>query len=409
MNFKSLQIWEWQQYDEVALDFHPRLTILTGANGSGKTTILNLLARHSGWNSQSLATPTRDSLSKIVTWFTTFFKSEEEHRKIIGMIEYTNDQKADLAVPRQNAAQYSVDIQNQQRVESFFIPSHRPVFRYEALTSIPTQVTNTRQAFDKVAGSHRNRYYGGNTQSSSFFMKEILTAWGIFGLGNDIVEANQVWLKHYQGFEQTLQTALPQELGFKKLMVRNSEVVLECESGDFIIDGASGGISAIIDMVWQIYMYSTDQKDGFTVLIDEIENHLHPTMQRRLLPNLLEIFPSVCFVVSTHSPLIVGSVKDSNVYVLRHNSNHKVFSEKLDLVNKAKTASQILDEVLGVSFTMPIWAEETLRSVVEKYSEKNLAEKGVLNDMRNDLKTVGLDSLIPEATVRLIEKDDKNQ
>ncbi|MBP7722945.1 MAG: AAA family ATPase, partial [Alphaproteobacteria bacterium] len=42
--------------------------------------------------------------------------------------------------------------------------------------------------------------------------------------------------------------------------------------------------------------------------IDEVENHLHPSMQRQVLGDFLEAFPNVCFIVSTHSPLIVGSV-----------------------------------------------------------------------------------------------------
>lgn len=36
MNFKFMEISEWQQFDNVAIEFHDRLTVLTGANGSGK-------------------------------------------------------------------------------------------------------------------------------------------------------------------------------------------------------------------------------------------------------------------------------------------------------------------------------------------------------------------------------------
>jgi len=215
-------------------------------------------------------------------------------------------------------------------------------------------------------------------------------------------------LEYYVGFENILKIVLPKEIGFSKFIIKKAEVVLECESGNFIIDAASGGISAIIDMAWQVYMYSTDKNPNFTVIIDEIENHLHPTMQRRILPSLIEAFPDVSFIVSTHSPLIVGSVKDSEVYVLKFNDNKKVISQKLDLVNKAKTASEILDEVLGVSFTMPIWAEDSLNQIVNKYIKTNINEESFI-EMRKDLSSIGMEKFMPQAISSLLkEKNDQN-
>lgn len=202
---------------------------------------------------------------------------------------------------------------------------------------------------------------------------------------------------------------LPKELGFRKFFIRNFEVVLQCESGDFVIDAASGGVSALIDMAWQVYMRSTfDKGQEITVLIDEVENHLHPTMQRRILSDFVRAFPNVTFIVSTHSPLIVASVRESNVYALRHNKEKKVISQKLDFVNEAKTASEILDEVLGVSFTMPVWAEDELKNIVDKYSQQNV-DREMIKNMKNDLSEIGLSRLIPEAVVNLLEHNEKNQ
>ena len=47
------------------------------------------------------------------------------------------------------------------------------------------------------------------------------------------------------------------------------------------------------------------------VLIDELDLHLHPKWQRRVVGDLLKAFPMVQFVATTHSPFIIQSLPDS--------------------------------------------------------------------------------------------------
>jgi predicted ATP-binding protein involved in virulence len=175
-----------------------------------------------------------------------------------------------------------------------------------------------------------------------------------------------------------------------------------------MLDAVSGGVSAIIDLAWQIFNYTKDSTERVTVLIDEIENHLHANMQRAILPDLIQTFPNIQFIVSTHSPLIIGSVKDSNVYAFRYDDERKIYNQKLDLVNKAKSASEILDEVLGVSFTMPIWVEKSLNEITEKYTSSKIT-KDSFKEMRIELEKIGLEKLMPIALEKLIDtENDKN-
>ena len=254
---------------------------------------------------------------------------------------------------------------------------------------------------------------GGNNQSTSFFMKNTLIGWAIQGYGiknngKEIMPRDEEQVGYFEGFKTVLSKILPRTLGFEDFEIREREIVFVCNGGkdEFVFEQASGGISALIDIAWQIYMYSTKENSEFTVIIDEVENHLHPIMQRQILPDLLKAFPSASFIVSTHSPLVVGSVKDSNTYVFRYDENNKIISQKLDLLNKAKTATEILDEVLGVSFTMPIWAEESLNEIISKYSKTNMTSQEFSN-MRNELKEAGLEKLVPEAIYNLIEKENE--
>ena len=55
-SFQKLQLTDWRQFEHVEIDFSKQTTILTGSNGCGKTTILNVLSHHFGWNVNFVST-----------------------------------------------------------------------------------------------------------------------------------------------------------------------------------------------------------------------------------------------------------------------------------------------------------------------------------------------------------------
>ncbi len=409
INFKKLTITEWKQFEKIDIDFHPQLTVLTGANGSGKTTILNLLSRHFGWDHRELATPAQETKTGIFKYFTRWFKSEIKSNDLkIGELLYSDNKKSDLTIPDGNTAQYAVSIPQQQGIEGISIPSHRPTYFYRHVPHISTTKRSKREAYDLAFGSSRNYYFSGGGQTSNFYLKETLMSWAIGGEGNKHVVPDNELKKHFDDFQIVLKKVLPPSIGFTEISIRNYEIVLITDSGDFMLDSVSGGVSAIIDLAWQIFTYRNSESELLTVLIDEVENHLHPEMQRSILPNLISAFPNIQFIVSTHSPLIVGSVKNSNVYAFRHKKIEntktvKVYNEKLDLINKAKTATEILNEVLGVPFTMPLWVEAQLNELVAKYSQQEISET-TFDNMRSELKEIGLEELMPEAMKKTLNK-----
>lgn len=54
------------------------------------------------------------------------------------------------------------------------------------------------------------------------------------------------------------------------------------------------------------------------LIIDEAEHHLHPQWQKRLLTDILDIFPNLQIIATTHSPFVTGSVPGARVYVCRY-------------------------------------------------------------------------------------------
>src|SRR4030042_1429040 len=135
--FLQIKLHEWRQFNNIQIDFDNQMTILTGENGTGKTTILNILSRHFGWNSQFISTllPISKKLGKYV-WSDVWeaISSDLDIKpgsSEVGSIRYQNGQECKLMVQLSgNQAQYNPQYSNQQTVFGLHIPSHQPAFTY---------------------------------------------------------------------------------------------------------------------------------------------------------------------------------------------------------------------------------------------------------------------------------------
>ena len=102
-------------------------------------------------------------------------------------------------------------------------------------------------------------------------------------------------------------------------------------------EGFSAFISIIMDLLIRIDLiqkrkYDFSFQPAGIVLIDEPETHLHLSMQYEILPLLSNLFPKIQFIIATHSPAIISSLKNSIVY---------------DLTSK----EEVSDWVLGSSYS----------------------------------------------------------
>jgi predicted ATPase len=432
LKFSSIQINSWRQYKSIDIDFHPRLTVITGPNGTGKSTILSILSRHFGYQKNYLSTPKKNKKTGIVSFSTGIFSwwsskklpSEVQSKEVVGNIAYSDDVRLEIRVPNQNSMQYGIDIPGQKPVNGIHIDSHRPPNVYRPVPNISTALISKANISQQLNGELQQFYTSGKSQNGTLFhMKSALISMSMFGHGNSTMEPNQDLIDLFDGFEEKLRIILPKSLGFEKIIIRVPEVILSTRSGEFVLDAASGGVIKLFEIAWQIYFHS-QQFDKFVVTLDEPENHLHPSMQRTFLSNLLKAFPGGQFVVVTHSPFVVSSVKDSSVYVLRYEDideivdhvhdgdqsvkgllGSRVSSEKLDTVNKAGTASEILREALGVPTTIPDWAEDRVRQIIDEYARGDRTNKA-FDQLAAQLENEGLVSHFPEALRELTKKND---
>lgn len=93
----------------------------------------------------------------------------------------------------------------------------------------------------------------------------------------------------------------------------------------FGFDTLSSGYGAVLDIVADLMMRMVKVSDkSFSfhqpgiVLIDEIETHLHLEMQKNIMSLLTTVFPNIQFIVTTHSPFILNSLNDTVIYDLEN-------------------------------------------------------------------------------------------
>ena len=91
-----------------------------------------------------------------------------------------------------------------------------------------------------------------------------------------------------------------------------------------------------------------DQKPAI-LLIDEVENHLHPTWQRRVIPALLEHFPGLQIFATTHSPFVVAGLKAGQVHLLSRDENGVVTAKTNPQDIIGWTMDEILRAMMGVT------------------------------------------------------------
>ncbi len=108
------------------------------------------------------------------------------------------------------------------------------------------------------------------------------------------------------------------------------------------------------------------------VLIDEIDLHLHPVWQMKIIDDVRRLFPHLSFIVTTHNPLTLQGVRRGEVYVMRRNDS------RIELVQKDIQPGHDVDRVLFEQFAVEQTFDKETRNLLKKHREMLI--KGARND-----------------------------
>src|ERR1035438_2954437 len=90
------------------------------------------------------------------------------------------------------------------------------------------------------------------------------------------------------------------------------------------------------------------RKQPGILLLDELDAHLHPRWQRKLLPAMKEAFPETQIIVSSHSPFVISSCPEAVIHMLDADIEGKA---RLVRSVKAPVGTDVLttlEEIFGV-------------------------------------------------------------
>ena len=192
--------------------------------------------------------------------------------------------------------------------------------------------------------------------------------------------------KHLDKMHELLKSELfPEIKGFKfgRYELENDHVSVRFETidGDMRFDELGFGyqttLTWLTDFCKRMFELYPDAENPLheeaVVLVDEIDLHLHPKWQRDLVPTLSKIFPKVQFIVTTHSPHVLQSMEDVNLYVLRRNAESgEIEAERSNVTN---FTGWTVEEILGVTMELGDDVLSVAYNAVKKDFEEALRNK----------------------------------
>lgn len=131
-------------------------------------------------------------------------------------------------------------------------------------------------------------------------------------------------------------------------------------------DGEKCLLALVGDLARRLSLLNTDKENPLdgegVVLIDEIDLHLHPKWQRSVVMSLERTFPNCQFIITTHSPQVVGELPPEAVLLLRDGKFMGHAERSLGL-----SSGEVLEELMeGKASNVEVASElDTIRSLLD--------------------------------------------
>ena len=365
MKLKSVEIENYRAIEKLKLSLDPSLTVLHGDNGYGKTSVLSAIAV--GLGDEAMLGPFLD----VFIYF-----CEEDWREGAGnpLVSLTSmDGKAcerpgTRSVVKRKKAEEEMSVHRENLEEALVEDSHAdnndmPICVLygtdRTVSDVPESVVSPRHLPRRV--SRLDALKGALSARTDF---EDLFAWFYFKEDEELREQKErrdfdYQLKEVSAVRQAISSMLPEvsdprtESNPPRFVVSQKSEQGQAEK--LSLDQLSGGYRIVLalaaDLARRMVQGNPHLDDPLeseaVVLIDEVELHLHPKWQQRILGDLQRTFPNAQFIVSTHSPQVLTTVEPQRIVELSREDDRIVAGAPAGATYGAE-AGDVLSVVMGV-------------------------------------------------------------
>ncbi len=338
MKLAAVQIQNYRAIDELSLPLHPSLTVLHGNNAHGKTSVLSAIAVGLGAIPRLL--PGVAGIGFLQTDLRRHAKRMRVALKATDGTEW-NRQRTIGGEGERRATTRIRDLRDRMneiiRAEDEERAVPLPIVAYYDTERAVFDTLPWRRDFGK--GSSRFSALDGalSTRANFRAFAEWFYAWENEELREQKRRRNFDYrLKELEVVRRAIASMVP---GASEPHVehrpRRLVVSLELDSGEpetLALNQLSGGHRIVLavagDLARRMAHGNPHLEDPLSseaiVLIDEVELHLHPEWQQRVLPDLTRTFPNTQFIVTTHSPQVLTAVRPEQIVELARDDDRVV-------------------------------------------------------------------------------------
>ena len=340
MYFERTEIQNFKGIEKMNLEFSSGVNLLIGNNGVGKTTVLEALALSIQTYFSRMNDIAKKSIKKDDVHFTSNLVGDASQHRVysnptvikseinLGGLEYSSEisreDETNATRTKYTAKEFAAagrDLLNSQE-------AILPVICYFSTS----RVVDTQKVSTNAVGKNKlnDRRCGYIDCLNATLDRKALTDWTFKMAMAEYKKGTAV--AEYEAFKKAVGIFMQKMNDLEEIPLveytRDFEDITYAEDGKtMLVNYLSAGYQSLLWMLMEISfriallnpeLSDYSQAEGI-VLIDEIDMHLHPRWQWKILDALHSSFPKVQFIAATHSPIIISSFKDAKLLSIGEN------------------------------------------------------------------------------------------